>query len=163
MALAGEWQTVSERPVGAGQIGRKRKHGRDVGDVDEEEEEAKKEAEKFVSKGWGSRVKQYPGAAGDAGAGDDDADLDALLESTKDINKVKGENDEGGSKDSVGKVRDGGVSAQGDRDPAGANIEGLPGLKEEGDGEPGATPQHEPEDATGGVVFKKRKPKVMRR
>ncbi|KAA8648633.1 putative formin binding protein [Aspergillus tanneri] len=84
MALAGEWQTISETVIGLDadrqksklSLGvRKRKH-----EGDEEEEEAKKEAERFVSKAWGSRTRQYPGAQ-------DDTDLDELLASTKDIKK----------------------------------------------------------------------------
>jgi hypothetical protein len=87
MALAGEWQTVSERkinPVGNNEdaessplnVGvRKRKH-----EGDEEEEEAKG-FDTNMRKGWGSATRRYPGAAAEHD------DLDALLAKTKDVKR----------------------------------------------------------------------------
>lgn len=88
MALAGEWQTLSEtklQPQYTGELEsaaksvgvRKRKH---EGDGDEEDEHA---PEQFVSKGWGSKTRGYPGGT------QVDEDLDTLLASTKDIKKPK--------------------------------------------------------------------------
>jgi hypothetical protein len=88
MALAGEWQTLSEtkieEPEGAAKsVGvRKRKHD---GDEEDEEDEGGNPSERLVSKGWGSRMRVYPGAQND----DDDEGLDALLASTKDLKKSK--------------------------------------------------------------------------
>lgn len=160
MALAGEWQTVSEKVIGADgektgpSLGvRKRKH-----EGDEEEEEAKREAERFVSKGWGSRTREYPGAQ-------DDADLDALLESTKDVKKAKPSTSEATPKENDKEAID--ALAKGEDDPAAAESEQMPQTKKE-PSEAAAVPpapvaKSEPEEASTGVVFKKRKPKVMRK
>lgn len=86
MALAGEWQTVSERKITPAEdedpessrlnVGiRKRKH-----EGDEDEEEAKG-FDTNMRKGWGSATRHYPTAAME------DDDLDALLAKTKDIQR----------------------------------------------------------------------------
>ncbi|RAL02517.1 putative formin binding protein [Aspergillus ibericus CBS 121593] len=169
MALAGEWQTVAEKVVqpqddakSSQSLGvRKRKHE----ERDEEEEAAKREAERFVSKGWGSRVRQYPGAP-------EDTDLDALLESTKDIKKAK---------PSTTKDLDPKPDPTLEKEPESAKGQFLP-VKSEEDvapeaGEPSQIKQEEteagsstpaikedPDEApAAGVVFKKRKAKVMRK
>ncbi|KKK16211.1 hypothetical protein AOCH_003715 [Aspergillus ochraceoroseus] len=156
MSLAGEWQTVSERVIReegesekAPTLGvRKRKH--DV-DVDEEEQEAKREAERFVSKGWGSKTRRYPGA-------EDDADLDALFASTKDMKKANPPEEstgmsppEEGAEDVSAKDREDNPSDQ----PAQIEKESAAG--------PAPDVKTEPEDTAAGVVFKKRKPKAMRK
>ncbi|KAL3475492.1 hypothetical protein BJX99DRAFT_159035 [Aspergillus californicus] len=145
MALVGEWQTVSEKVIrpedeqGQGTtLGvRKRKH--DV-NVDEEEEEAKREAERFVSKGWGSAMKRYPGA-------EVDEDLDVLLASTKDAKKIKVTTGED-------------KPAKEEKDSNGVS---QPKTEEVEDHPSPAAVKDEPEEATAGVVFKKRKPKAMRK
>ncbi|KAE8352841.1 hypothetical protein BDV28DRAFT_134484 [Aspergillus coremiiformis] len=158
MALAGEWQTVSEKVIGTDgtektgpSLGvRKRKHG-----GDEEEEEAKREAERFVSKGWGSRTREYPGMQ-------DDVDLDALLESTKDVKKAKPPNSDVAPKESDQEATD--VPVKDEGDPVTAESDRT--LKTENEPlEAGAVPpvKSEPEEATLGVVFKKRKPRVMKK
>ena len=150
MALAGEWQTLSEKVVDGAStpsLGvRKRKHE----EADEEEEEAKKEAERFVSKPWGSRTRQYPGAQ-------DDTDLDALLASTKDIKKSKpsasdapAEGDDKEASEAPEKGEGETVNPETDQ-PLQTQEESL------------AEAKKEPEEAAGGVVFKKRKPKVMKK
>ncbi|KAI9370832.1 hypothetical protein BJX61DRAFT_65702 [Aspergillus egyptiacus] len=145
MALAGDWQTVSEKVIqpedseSQPTLGvRKRKH-----DVDEEEEEAKREAERFVSKGWGSATKRYPGAQ-------DDEDLDALLASTKDVKRSKSA---GTDQDTV--VKEGEPPSAGA--PAGDDSDRPPVKPEE------LATTEEPGEAAPGVVFKKRKPKAMRK
>ena len=72
--MIGDWQVISEKPVGENQdqplnIGvRKRK-------VDEEEEEALAAGEIITKKkGWGQTYKKFPGSKGGA-----DMDLDALF------------------------------------------------------------------------------------
>lgn len=88
MALAGDWETVSERKIeGPGEdsaainIGvRKRKR---EGQEEEEEEEEGGASEKVVKKSWGSTTRKYPGFQ------EEDEDLDALLQSTTVIHGKK--------------------------------------------------------------------------
>ncbi|KAL9035519.1 MAG: hypothetical protein Q9214_006546, partial [Letrouitia sp. 1 TL-2023] len=86
MAMAGDWQTVSERPIyesmkeetaeeakpdlSLSRGFQKRKH-----EEQEDEEEAEETA---AQREWGVRTRQYPGATVDKGD-----DLEALLKSTK--------------------------------------------------------------------------------
>ena len=86
MAMAGDWQTTSERPIYENDFVKKEEPedvkpgGLSVGvrkrkfEGQEEEEEA---GETVVRKGWGSTIRTYPGSGGD------DDDLDMLLKSTK--------------------------------------------------------------------------------
>ncbi|KAL4867772.1 hypothetical protein BDV12DRAFT_170815 [Aspergillus spectabilis] len=155
MALVGDWQTVSEKVVrpedeaAQSTLGvRKRKH-----DVDEEEEEAKREAERFVSKGWGSATRRYPGAKDE----EDLEDLNALLASTKDVKKTK----------VSGTEQD--TAAEEDR-PSFEPVKEEPDQPPQVKGEQPSEEQSvsaaatEPEAAaSAGVVFKKRKPKAMRK
>lgn len=155
MALAGEWQTLSETVVDGAtkpSLGvRKRKHEEEV---DEEEEEAKKEAEKFVSKPWGSRTRQYPGAQ-------DDTDLDALLASTTDIKKKKPSSSDAPA-DEDDKTASG---APEKNEEETTNLETDQPLDAKEEPQPASVPEtkKESEEASGGVVFKKRKPKVMKK
>lgn len=163
MALAGEWKTVSERVIeeekpkisssAAAAVGvRKRKL-----ENGEEEEHA---PVRFVSKGWGSAVRQYPGSQGDE-------DLDALLESTKEIKKVKPSVPN--AVDTTTKdVVDTPVKTEGDstapetdetsrvkkeeEEPSDVATSSVPAVKAESE-----------EAAAPGVVFKKRRPKAMRK
>ncbi|KAE8151829.1 hypothetical protein BDV25DRAFT_171097 [Aspergillus avenaceus] len=164
MALAGEWETVSETVVGEvdgkglSRGVRKRKHV-----ADEEEEEAKREAERFVSKGWGSRTREYPGAM-------DDGDLDALLASTAEVKKVKSStvpdltapeaSTAPGGKD--GEIAE---ASRAEDTPAVELSQETPAKEESA--EAGSVPldlvAKTEEEATPGVVFKKRKPKVLRK
>ncbi|KAL4808279.1 hypothetical protein BDV18DRAFT_134587 [Aspergillus unguis] len=143
MSLAGDWQTVSEKVIRPEEdedgekkptLGvRKRKHD---ADIDEEEEEAKREAERFVSKGWGSRTRRYPGAD------DGDEDLDALLASTTEAKKNK----DSGAGDTPTESTPTQEDSKKEADPSSEPV------KEE-----------EPSNAGAGVVFKKRKPKAMKK
>ena len=86
MAMAGDWQTTSERPVYDNDFAKKeeaedvKSGGLNVGirkrkfEGQEEEEEA---GETVVRRGWGSTIRAYPGPGGD------EDDLGALLKSTK--------------------------------------------------------------------------------
>ncbi|KAF9887776.1 hypothetical protein FE257_009582 [Aspergillus nanangensis] len=156
MALAGDWQTVSQRVIGSEEgeekktVGvRKRKHETAE---DEEEQEARREAERFVSKPWGSRMRMYPGK------GQDDDDLDELLASTKDIKTGKLSEDVAAEE----QVEEVPAVKEESNDAAPADSEKPPLVKEELSA---TIPKDEPEDGppAGGVVFKKRKPKVMRK
>ncbi|EAW10618.1 putative formin binding protein [Aspergillus clavatus NRRL 1] len=159
LALAGEWETISERVIRSGDaeegkaetsVGvRKRKL---EGEGDEEEQEAKREAERFVSQAWGSRTRRYPGEQSDT-------DLDALLESTKDIKKAK---------ISTPETEPTAQATEGTAPTEEAEPKPEPGsVKEAEASEPPAstTPavKQEEGEATPGVVFKKRKPKVLRK
>ncbi|RAL12449.1 putative formin binding protein [Aspergillus homomorphus CBS 101889] len=194
MALAGSWQTVSERVIdGGGEDGEGGKAARSVGvrkrkleagrgdggdEVDEEEIEAKREAERFVSRGWGSSVRRYPGADRE-----EDTDLDALLASTREIKRVKpSEVKAEANAEAVGEERSGPkdnaesmekestkggfvpVKTEGETQPS--ESDKTPAVKrEQAEGEPSleTATKAEPEEPAPGVVFKKRKPKAMRK
>ena len=159
MSLAGEWQTVSQRVIGQDGDGtdksgfsigvRKRKH---EGDDDEDQE-----TKMFVSKGWGSRFREYPGSQ-------EDDDLDALLESTKDIKKAKPTASDATAQETPTKPE---APIKGEETENVPESDHPPGLKEDeaSTADKSATPptKSEAEDAAPGVVFKKRKPKAMRK
>ncbi|KAL5337927.1 hypothetical protein BJX70DRAFT_368058 [Aspergillus crustosus] len=157
MALVGDWQTVSEKVIGEGDeaaqstLGvRKRKC-----DVDEEEEEAKREAERFVSKGWGSATRRYPGAKEE----EDMDDLDALLASTKDVKKTKVSEPEQDTAavEKEDRPSDDPVKEESDQSPQAKG-------KQPSEEQSVAAAANEPETAASVcVVFKKRKPKAMRK
>lgn len=162
MALAGEWQTLSETKVetpdlegAAKSIGvRKRKH-----EGNEDEDDEGHAPEYYVSKGWGSRMRVYPGAQ------DDEEDLDALLASTKDLKKIKAEPVAGGDEELQS-----GPAPQKREDAGSATAsapkgEESPQIKtENSEATPTALAEGElKEEQTPGVVFKKRKPKAMRK
>ncbi|OQD87758.1 hypothetical protein PENANT_c005G08984 [Penicillium antarcticum] len=170
MALAGEWQTLSETKIEPTQgidgptksVGvRKRKH------EGEEEEEDEHAPEPIVNKGWGSRTKQYPGAQ-------DDEDLDDLFASTKDIKKTKtftpkveldGQYTTTGEADATAK------SVKNEDEPTKLETQEKSAtevkteVKTEEPLQVAEPTEEKPqtEDATPGVVFKKRKPKTMRK
>ncbi|KAJ5088439.1 hypothetical protein N7456_012055 [Penicillium angulare] len=190
LSLAGQWQTLSESTVdpeaeaAAKSIGvRKRKL---EGNEDNEGEPI---PEEYVSKGWGSRMKIYPGAQDDG-----DEDLDALLASTKDLKKVKMDTStadlgevksefelppkqedktgdaDANTKPAVATASEGDLSitikTEGDQSNT-VKTEGDQSIKvktEELDlsSIPLASANPESEEAPG-VVFKKRKPKVIRK
>ena len=160
MAMAGDWQTTSERVVYDNEFLKKDEDSEDVKlgglnvgvrkrkfEGQEEEEEA---GETVVRKGWGSKIRTYPGE------GDDKGDLDALLKRTT---RAKGEGEALQSnesqpslnaptikkEESAGSGEVSGISNQ-------ATVVEAPQetLKQEGD----------PPDS--GVVFKKRKAKPIR-
>ncbi|KAL4972528.1 hypothetical protein BDW66DRAFT_120810 [Aspergillus desertorum] len=141
MALAGDWQTVSEKVILPEREDReeklptfgvrKRKHDQDI---DEEEEEAKREAERFVSKGWGSVTRRYPGLK------DEEEDLGALLASTKKAKKPK---QPGTGEQTTAKEQQ--------------------GQKEEKPSDEVPIKEEESSAVGTGVIFKKRKPKAMKR
>lgn len=169
MSLAGEWQTTSVRVIEPenedGTKGEKGKSGVGIGvrkrklegHEDDEDGEHGPEPGRFVSKTWGQRMKEYPGAQG---AGDDE-DLDALLESTKNVKKVKpSEPDE--KKEETGDAPDQTQGKDGDDGSADVapNPEETSQVKEEG---PASAVKGEHAEPESGVVFKKRKPKTIRK
>jgi hypothetical protein len=164
MALAGEWQTTSETRIEPQQgldgptksVGvRKRKH-------EGEEEEDEHASEPVVNKGWGSRMRQYPGAP-------DDGDLDDLLASTQDIKKTKTftpkvelveqettpEEPTHTAKKEDAPTK---LETQDTDEPTVVKME-----KPNPSSEPATEEKPPSEDAAPGVVFKKRKPKTMRK
>ena len=154
MALAGEWQTLSETKIetadtesAAKSMGiRKRKH---QGDEDEDE----LIPEQYVSKGWGSRMKVYPDAQ------DDDGDLDSLLASTKDLKKAKTEplteEDNGHRSESV--VQQKKEVTLLDTTTGPLPKERSSSIKAE------ATDENLQGEDAPGIIFKKRKPKTVRK
>ncbi|KAK2755955.1 hypothetical protein FQN54_005752 [Arachnomyces sp. PD_36] len=181
MALAGDWQTISERTIeGDGKDGegsginigvRKRKY-----EGQEEEEEA---GERVVKKGWGSTTRKYPGFQ------EEDEDLDALLKTTTAVNgrktgrpaikaesqpadaTVKSEKVEGAEDEtsSVIKKEESG-SGVGSWIPENKSPEAGAAIKAEDPGETDVPPEVAKESSEGqaaGVVFKKRKPKHARK
>lgn len=164
MALAGEWQTLSETKVNteglegaAKSIGvRKRKHDGN----DEEEDEHMPEP--VARQGWGSRMKTYPGAQ------DEDEDLDALLASTKELKKTKQsaptiakEEPEEQEQDltSVIKTEDEAPDSKSTGTDEAAQIK----IEVPGEGSAPAADEKPPAEEGTGPVFKKRKAKVMRK
>lgn len=166
MALAGEWQTVSETKIESAEglegaaksiCVRKRKHEGD----EEEDEHAPEPLER---KGWGSRIKTYPGAQ------DDDESLDALLASTTDLKKPKTTTAAAVSpaeEPEEQKQKFAPVPKAEDEvpNPTALETDGSTVVKEEEPSEASVPPSNEEmrKEETPGVVFKKRKPKAMRK
>ncbi|KAH0565230.1 hypothetical protein GP486_001374 [Trichoglossum hirsutum] len=86
MAMAGEWQTISERVIGQqrGEDAKPDSIGVRKRKVPEEESD-EEDADTVTKKGWGSTIKTYPKA------GEDLHDLDALLKKTSRNGKGKAE------------------------------------------------------------------------
>ena len=182
MAMAGDWETVSETPVhedfvkkeedtkdakssalkdGPSQLNigvRKRKY-----EGQEEEEEA---GEKVMRKGWGSTTKAYPGS-------NSDADLDTLLNNTRPSNSV-GANSDDNIVEPLQPILEMSSSSMPTKPesetltaPSVPSIktetsipdEPLASLDPHSDGQQ-TTVKHE--DDTSGIVFKKRKAKQIR-
>ncbi|ORY09057.1 hypothetical protein BCR34DRAFT_625925 [Clohesyomyces aquaticus] len=80
MAIAGEWQVVSQKIIGGDEDEKELNKGVHKRKLDEDEEEAL-EAQQTITKhkGWGHSFKRYPGKAG----GDVDDDVDALFKKVK--------------------------------------------------------------------------------
>ncbi|KAJ5380228.1 uncharacterized protein N7496_002656 [Penicillium cataractarum] len=169
MALAGEWQTLSETKVedlqgAAKSIGvRKRKHD---GEEEDEEDDGGNPSAQLVSRGWGSRMRTYPGAQND-----DDDDLDALLATTKDLKKSKPQVPEPDSEESklVEEQKPEPASSATKEEEVVASKDQEAGssshVKTEEPGNSPLPPTEEKwqiEDAPG-PIFKKRKAKVMRK
>ncbi|KAJ5779507.1 hypothetical protein N7457_007227 [Penicillium paradoxum] len=170
MALAGDWQTTSETLIEPKQglegptksIGvRKRKH---EGEGEEEDENV---PEPVINRGWGSRMRQYPGAQEEEG-------LDDLLASTKNIKKTKTfipkiELDE--RETTIEQLtpttkKEEGEQERGSSKPEPQETNETIEVKAEETAQPSEPIVEEKppsEDATPGVVFKKRKPKTMRK
>lgn len=170
MALAGEWQTLSETKVedlqgAAKSIGvRKRKH--DGEEEEDEEDDGGNPSAQLVSRGWGSRMRTYPGAQND-----DDEDLDALLAITNDLKKSKPpvlEPDSEESKMVEEKKSEPASSVTKEKDATESKdqeADSSSHVKTEEPGDPPLPPTEEKpqiEDAPG-PIFKKRKAKVMRK
>ena len=152
MALAGDWKVVSERVIEDeetkqlkkdastfGAVGvRKRKHGEQGdGSGEEEEEDGNPGPAHLSSKTWGSVMKEYPDRPGNE-------DLDALLESTREI-KAKPSTTTANVKAEEGETA---------RESQ---------LKREENEDPSTAAKNPPKEAAPEVVFKKRKPKAMRK
>lgn len=173
LALAGEWQTVSERVItpkkdeeqednkpaesSALNIGvRKRKHEGD--DEEDAEEEAKMLDAKQPRKAWGSGSRGYPGAAGD------DDDLDALLAKTSNLKrKEKDPAGAGTALDSEVKAeeKDAATTEPSTTDTPAADPAAA--VKKEEPEEEKLSDDAAPAEAVPAVVFKKRKNKAAKK
>ncbi|KAM5459932.1 hypothetical protein McanCB49686_000968 [Microsporum canis] len=151
MALAGDWKVVSETPIGekttsdpeVKNVGvRKRKLRED------EQEEADMQQE-VARKAWGSAIREYRA---------DDNDLDALLNKTTNLKKVKAEVEE--DPETSGK-REPVIKEENDPedDGGGAPVNAPPDVKQEEKTETG----DETENTAPAVMFKKRRPKNIKR
>ncbi|KAJ5230729.1 hypothetical protein N7489_011437 [Penicillium chrysogenum] len=165
MAIAGDWQTTSETVIEAKQgldgptksVGiRKRK-------LEGEEEGDEHAPEPIINKGWGSRMRQYPGAQEEEG-------LDDLLASTKDIKrtktftpKVELDEQETATEPTAPTIK----TEDDPTKPEAQETNGPVTVKTEEPAqslvEPVIQEKPQSEDAAPGVVFKKRKPKAMRK
>ncbi|KAJ5709661.1 hypothetical protein N7493_009952 [Penicillium malachiteum] len=162
MALAGEWQTLSVTKLDSEAEGAVKSIGVRKRKLEGEEDE---EIPEYVSKGWGSRMKTYPGAQEE-----DDGDLDALLASTKDMKKAKTEisavqteevKEETGP---LPKMEDENIDSKSSIAPVSEEGSSAPVKAEEADDSSAPPASAAPSNDEGsGVVFKKRKTKVMRR
>lgn len=174
LAMAGDWQTTSVKVIppkdeendkaGASSTGvRKKRKLEGDGEEEEEEEERGADPGQSVSKSWGQLTREYPGGP------QEDEDLDALLASTKSVKKAKpSTTEEGGpvERDIKQEASDEIPKEEGDEgDSAVApESEQAPRVKEEGPTDAAAPGvKSEPEEPASGVVFKKRKPKAMRK
>lgn len=175
MAMVGDWQTTSERPIC--DTVKKEEQDEDVKPEglivgvrkrkfqgQEDEAEA---GESVVRRGWGSKIRMYPGTAGDA-----DDDLDALLNTTKTL-----ETSGVGLETSTSRSH---PEAQDKQNTQGPSPHGIPSLKREEssnlgvcDAIPDATShggnttedtqvKQEDDPTTQGALFKKRKAKPIR-
>ncbi|KAJ5268204.1 hypothetical protein N7524_005663 [Penicillium chrysogenum] len=165
MAIAGDWQTTSETVIEAKQgldgptksVGiRKRK-------LEGEEEGDEHAPEPIINKGWGSRMRQYPGAQEEEG-------LDDLLASTKDIKrtktftpKVELDEQETATEPTAPTIK----TEDDPTKPEAQETNGPVTVKTEEPAqslvEPVIQEKPQSEDAAPGVVFKKRKPKAVRK
>ncbi|KAJ5722150.1 hypothetical protein N7488_000185 [Penicillium malachiteum] len=162
MALAGEWQTLSVTKLDSEAEGAAKSIGVRKRKLEGEEEE---EIPEYVTKGWGSRMKIYPGAQEE-----DDGDLDALLASTKDLKKAKTETPVVQSeevKEETGplpKTEDENTDSKLSIAPVSEEGSSAPVKAEEADDSSAPPASAAPTNDEGsGVVFKKRKAKAMRK
>ena len=177
MAMAGDWQTLSERPVYPDGF-KKEEDGEDVKPNNlnigvrkrkfEGEEEEQEAGEVVVKRGWGSTTRTYPGEGED--------DLDALIGQTNLVRR----RDAGQQNLGRGKVGEPSTVQPGEvasaREEAIEPLPEVPSIKKEESTEGGGAlvtaPEHgvieppviktEDDPIVAGIVFKKRKPKQIR-
>lgn len=165
MALAGDWETTSETriEVKQGLEGPTRSVGIRKRKLEGEEEGDEHAPEPIVNKGWGSRMRQYPGAQEEEG-------LDDLFASTKDIKrtktfvpKVELEDQETASQQPIPTAKTEDVPPKPEVQETNESVVVKTEKPTQSAVEPAIEEKPPSEDAASGVVFKKRKPKVMRK
>ncbi|CDM36846.1 hypothetical protein DTO013E5_2953 [Penicillium roqueforti] len=165
MALAGDWQTTSETriEVQQGLEGPTKSVGIRKRKLEGDEEEDEHAPEPIINKGWGSRMRQYPGAQEDEG-------LDDLIASTKDIKRTKTFIPKVELDEQETATEQPTLTAKTEDDsfkPEAQETNESSEIKTEEPAQSSVEPVFEEkpqsEDATPGVVFKKRKPKAMRK
>ncbi|CAG8126558.1 unnamed protein product [Penicillium nalgiovense] len=165
MALAGDWQTTSETviEVKPGLEGPTKSVGIRKRKLEGEEEGDEHVPEPIVNKGWGSRMRQYPGAQEEEG-------LDDLLASTKDIKRTKTFTPKVELDEREAATEPPAPTMKTEDDPSKPEAQETNGsatVKTEDSAqtlvEPIVEEKPQSSDAAPGVVFKKRKPKAMRK
>ncbi|EKV07379.1 Formin binding protein, putative [Penicillium digitatum] len=165
MALAGDWETTSETriEVKQGLEGPTKSVGIRKRKLEGEEEGDEHAPEPIINKGWGSRMRQYPGAPEEEG-------LDDLFASTKDIKKTKiftpkVELDEQETvtvqPTPTAETED--IPAKLEAQETKESIEVKIEEPTQSSTDPVIEAKPQGEDAAPGVIFKKRKPKAMRK
>ena len=177
MAMAGDWQTLSEKLVYNNDSLKKEEYSEDVkpGGLNmgvrkrrfggQEEEEA---GETVVKKGWGSTIRTYPGAK------EDDDDLDTLLSTTKRVAREGDGSQPLGSKRSIrpeqadnhGPVKESKPGFESpvikQEDHADSSVVADTILKQTAVVESSESVKREENPSDSGVLFKKRKAKPIR-
>lgn len=167
LAIAGDWQTLSERPVNSKGL----KKGEDDDDVkpsnlnigvrkrkSEGEEEEEEAGETVLRRGWGSTTRTFPCEGED--------DLDFLLERTRVVRRRDEALRDVGSGDAKETSLDLPERHIASTEGMEVSPEGPTVKEEESTGftlDVAAAPKHRTEDDSvgSGVVFKKRKPKHL--
>lgn len=178
MAMAGDWQILSEKVVYNNDSLKKEEYNEDVKPSGlsmgvrkrrfegQEEEEA---GEPVVKKGWGSTIRTYPGAK------EDDDDLDTLLGTTKRRVVTEGEGSKplGSGRSFRSEQANNHVPAKGSNpgldlpaikqeDHADSGVVAETNLKQTADVEHSESVKREEDPPDSGVLFKKRKAKPIR-
>lgn len=165
MALAGDWETTSETriEVKQGLEGPTKSVGIRKRKLEGEEEGDEHAPEPIVNKGWGSRMRQYPGAQEEEG-------LDDLFASTRDIKrtktfipKVELDEQETATEQPTPTAKTEDAPSKPEAQETNELIEVKTEEPVQSSVEPVIEEKPQSEDAAPGVIFKKRKPKAMRK
>ncbi|KAJ5972160.1 uncharacterized protein N7479_002078 [Penicillium vulpinum] len=165
MALAGDWETTSETriEVKQGLEGPTKSVGIRKRKIEGEEEEDEHAPEPVINKGWGSRMRQYPGAQEDEG-------LDDLFASTKAIKRTKTFTPKVELDEQQTATEQPTSTTKTEDDPSkpvvqttNESIEVKTEEPAQSSVEPVFEEKPQSEDTAPGVIFKKRKPKPMRK
>ncbi|KAF4768164.1 hypothetical protein HAV15_002854 [Penicillium sp. str.  len=157
MALAGDWETTSETriEVKQGLEGPTKSVGIRKRKLEGEEEGDEHAPEPIINKGWGSRMRQYPGAQEEEG-------LDDLGQKTF-VPKVELDEQETTTEQPTSTAKTEDVPPKPQVQETNESIVVKTEEPAQSAVEPVSEEKPQSEDAAPGVVFKKRKPKAMRK